>query len=298
MFMWFPFLRRAVCFGEGVVKYITKVLHHRRNALASVLSVCMIVVLAAGNADGRGTLTAFAKTSSRETKNQQAPASQRIVQGIAQERESLMPVKGVGAIMEAEKMIMVRHGQLVVGYLLTQEVMRQEQANEAAARLDEIKGRIAEKDQVREKPQEGEPARTQPRNQVQEKYKLRVPCSREDYQTLLRIVEAEAGICDSKGKILVANVVINRVQSGEFPDTIRDVVYQPSQFSPVSNGTINTCKVTAQTVECVERALSGEDYSQGALYFMNRDASRSGAVQWFDGRLTYLFSYGGHEFFK
>ena len=87
-----------------------------------------------------------------------------------------MPVKGVGAITEAEKMIMVRHGQLVVGYLLTQEVMRQEQANEAAARLDEIKGRIAEKDQVREKPQEGEPARTQPRNQVQEKY-IRLFCA-------------------------------------------------------------------------------------------------------------------------
>ena len=41
-----------------------------------------------------------------------------------------------------------------------------------------------------------------------------------------------------------------------------------------------------------------EDYSQGALYFMNRGASESGAVSWFDGRLTFLFRHGGHEFFK
>ena len=122
--------------------------------------------------------------------------------------------------------------------------------------------------------------------------------TKEDYEVLLKIVEAEAGVCDSRGKILVANVVLNRVGSDECPDTIRDVVYQPSQFSPVSNGSINTCKVTAQTVECVNRALAGEDYSQGALYFMNRSASRTGAVHWFDGRLTYLFSHERHEFFK
>ena len=59
---------------------------------------------------------------------------------------------------------------------------------------------------------------------------------------LLRIVQAEAGICDDKGKILVANVIINRVKSSRFPGNVRDVVYQRSQFSPVSNGTINTCR--------------------------------------------------------
>ncbi len=122
--------------------------------------------------------------------------------------------------------------------------------------------------------------------------------SREDYEVLLKIVEAEAGICDSKGKILVANVVLNRVKSEEFPDTVQEVVYQPSQFSPVSNGTINTCQVTDQTVDCVRRALTGEDYSQGALYFMNRGAARTGAVRWFDNRLQFLFSHGEHEFFK
>ena len=122
--------------------------------------------------------------------------------------------------------------------------------------------------------------------------------SEEDYQVLLRIVQAEAGICDEKGKILVANVILNRVLSDEFPDTIKQVVYQKSQFSPVSNGTINTCKVTRETIDCVNRALSGEDYSEGALYFMYRKGSRANAVNWFDGKLTYLFSHERHEFFR
>ena len=178
----------------------------------------------------------------------------------------------------------VRGGQLVVGYLLTQEILKREEAHKAeASRVGSLR-----------KPAAWEEGRAR---EVSETLKG-IPLDIEDYQTLLRIVEAEAGVCDSKGKILVANVVLNRVGSDEFPDTIRDVVYQPSQFSPVSNGSINTCKVTAQTLECVNRALAGEDYSQGALYFMNRSASRTGAVHWFDGRLTYLFSHERHEFFK
>ena len=119
-----------------------------------------------------------------------------------------------------------------------------------------------------------------------------------DYNVLLRIVQAEAGGCDMKGKILVANVILNRVESDEFPDTITAVVYEKRQFSPVSNGSINRCKVEEETVEAVDRALAGEDYSEGALYFMNRRASSGSNVRWFDTHLDYLFQHGGHEFFK
>ena len=125
----------------------------------------------------------------------------------------------------------------------------------------------------------------------------RIQISDEDYQILLRIVQAEAGICDDKGKILVADVIINRVLSKRFPNTVKGVVYQRSQFQPVSNGRINSVKVTPDTIRCVDRALDGEDYSNGALYFMNRQASGRQA-SWFDSSLTYLFAHGGHEFFK
>lgn len=164
------------------------------------------------------------------------------------------------------------YGRQVVGYFLSRDAKRQEQ-QELAENLSDSEG-------VSARQEDG------------------IPLDPQDYQVLLKIVEAEAGICDDKGKILVANVILNRVNSGQFPDTVTDVVYQPSQFTPVSNGRINTCQVSSETVDSVNRALSGEDYSQGALFFMNRASARSGSVRWFDGQLTYLFGHQGHEFFK
>ena len=68
-----------------------------------------------------------------------------------------------------------------------------------------------------------------------------IEVSGQDIEILMRIVEAEAGGEDRKGKLLVANVVINRVRDKHFPDTVTGVVYQQnssvSQFSPVANGT-------------------------------------------------------------
>ena len=126
--------------------------------------------------------------------------------------------------------------------------------------------------------------------------------SDQDYETLLKIVEAEAGGEDTKGKILVANVIFNRIKSPNFPSTVTEVVWQNTggsiQFSPTADGRIHTVTVSQDTREAVNRAIDGEDYSQGALYFMNRGRSESGAISFFDGKLTYLFSHDGHEFFK
>ena len=122
-----------------------------------------------------------------------------------------------------------------------------------------------------------------------------------DYEALLKIVEAEAGGEDENGKLLVANVVLNRVNSNIFPDTVTGVVYQKEfgvcQFSPVSDGRINRVRVSEETRRAVERAVYGEDISQGALYFVARHAVAPDRMQWFDNHLTWLFAYGGHEFF-
>ena len=89
-----------------------------------------------------------------------------------------------------------------------------------------------------------------------------------DYQVLLKIVEAEAGSEDLNGRILVANVVLNRVKSELFPDCVTDVV-----FSPVKNGTIDTVSISEETKQAVELALDGTDLSKGALYFAARNAA-------------------------
>lgn len=123
----------------------------------------------------------------------------------------------------------------------------------------------------------------------------------EDYYALLQIVEAEATGGDMKSKILIANVVLNRVKDSRFPDTIYDVVWERTgdvvQFSPTADGRINSVTITDETIEAVDRALAGEDYSQGALCFMARASADNHNIKWFDDNLKLLFEYGGHEYF-
>ena len=134
---------------------------------------------------------------------------------------------------------------------------------------------------------------------LQPQYVIEV--SQADIECLMKIVEAEAGCEDRTGKLLVANVVINRVKDDAFPDTVTEVVYQrnsqSTQFSPVSNGRIDSVRISEQTREVVYSALMGEDVSQGALYFVARQYADPEKVYWFDENLTLLFSHGGHDFF-
>ena len=122
-----------------------------------------------------------------------------------------------------------------------------------------------------------------------------------DLEVLLRIVEAEAGCEDEEGKLLVANVILNRLNSEKFPDSITEIVFQRengvSQFSPVADGSYNKVKISEETVSAVGRALAGEDISRGALYFAARKYADSESMRWFDEKLTLLFRHGGHEFF-
>ena len=126
--------------------------------------------------------------------------------------------------------------------------------------------------------------------------------SDEQLAVLEKIVEAEAGDEDAYGKILVANVVLNRVLNEEFPDTVKEVVFQNNgktyQFSPVrKGGRYYTVKVSKHTKAAVARALKGEDYSDGALYFFARRYTSQKKANWFDTSLKKIVEYGCHEFF-
>lgn len=124
----------------------------------------------------------------------------------------------------------------------------------------------------------------------------------EELEALLRIVEAEAGCEDEDGKLLVANVVLNRMNSEKFPETVSEVVFQQengvTQFSPIANGSYYKVKISEETISAVGRALMGEDISDGALYFAARKYADSEKMKWFDDHLTFLFQHGGHEFFR
>lgn len=126
--------------------------------------------------------------------------------------------------------------------------------------------------------------------------------TKDEIKMLERIVEAEATGEGIKGKILIANVIFNRIEDEEFPDNVKDVIFQKVgddyQFSPISDKRYWNVKITEETREAVQRAIDGEDYSEGALYFMARKLARKSSTKWFDNNLEWLFKHGGHEFFK
>ena len=123
-----------------------------------------------------------------------------------------------------------------------------------------------------------------------------------DYSTLLNIVEAECTGGDEKSKLLVADVILNRVADSHFPDNVYDVVWQrvggTAQFSPTQDGRMGTLTISDSTVKAVREAIGGKNISDGALFFMARESSSSRNVNWFDETLEYLYSYGGHDFYK
>lgn len=69
------------------------------------------------------------------------------------------------------------------------------------------------------------------------------------------------------------------------------------QFSPTEDGRIYTVTVSDDTREAVNRAIDGDDLSQGALYFIAKDQADEKNVKWFDEKLTFLFAHGGHSFY-
>ena len=120
----------------------------------------------------------------------------------------------------------------------------------------------------------------------------------EEYNILLHIAAAEAGGCDIYGRILVVNVILNRVDTKGFPDTIKEVVFQKNQFSPATKGTLWSVNVSDKTKEAVDRALAGEDYSCGALFFAARKRLSESTMSRFDTKYEKLFEHDGHDFYK
>ena len=116
----------------------------------------------------------------------------------------------------------------------------------------------------------------------------------EDSYLLAKIAMAEAEGEDVKGKALVILVVLNRVWTDGFPGTIHDVIYQKNQFSPISNGRFNRVEPDDECYEALEMVMHGWDESQGALYF----ESEKSADNWHSRHLDYLFTHGGHRFYK
>jgi hypothetical protein len=120
--------------------------------------------------------------------------------------------------------------------------------------------------------------------------------SDDDAELLARLISSEARGEPYEGQVAVGAVVLNRLKSPEFPDTVKDVIYQNGQFTPVANGTINASP-NESGIAAAKEALSGSDPSKGALYYCNPSiASASGLG--FMAKRVITTTIGQHVFYK
>lgn len=105
-------------------------------------------------------------------------------------------------------------------------------------------------------------------------YNEEIDVSDQDKELMARLVSAEAKGEPYEGKVAVAEVIINRVEHEEFPDSVKEVVYEQVSgtyaFSPVQNGEINK-PADEESIEAVEEAIKDTENDTEALYFYNPD---------------------------
>lgn len=97
-----------------------------------------------------------------------------------------------------------------------------------------------------------------------------VPSSVSETALLAALIQAEAGTQPYEGQLAVGAVVMNRVRSGGYPNTVMGVITQPGQFPPATNGTVGAIVSRGAKASCVraaEAAINGETNVGGAVHF-------------------------------
>lgn len=112
-----------------------------------------------------------------------------------------------------------------------------------------------------------------------------------DHRLLAKCVYAEARGEPYKGQVAVAAVVLNRVASSSFPNTVSGVIYQSGAFSCVDNGSINNTP-DSSCIRAALDALNGWDPTGGCLYYYN---PKTAADKWIFSR-TVQTVIGNHSF--
>lgn len=117
----------------------------------------------------------------------------------------------------------------------------------------------------------------------------------EDLYWLSHVIYAESGNQSLEGMIGVGNVVLNRLrdESGAFPDSIYEIIFQYGQFSVVDTGAIYM-EPNAQSIVAAKLCLEGVNTVEGALFFLNPDISSD---YWFKTNRTFVMGIGDHDFY-
>ncbi|WP_308634915.1 cell wall hydrolase [Paenibacillus silvisoli] len=118
------------------------------------------------------------------------------------------------------------------------------------------------------------------------------PFTDADLMLLAKITMVEAGYESYQGQLALANVILNRVKSGKFPDTIRSVIYSGRQFPPAHNGMLDKSKPHATALRAAKDALNGKNNIGKAVYFYNPAVTKGS----FWSSLDVVATIGNHRF--
>ena len=114
---------------------------------------------------------------------------------------------------------------------------------------------------------------------------------------LSKIISAESQGEPLRGKIAVGNVILNRVRSSAYPNTIYGVIFDKRygiQFSPVSNGTIYN-PATAQSIIAAKICLERYSINNKMIYFIN---PKKAPNSWVSKNRPYVMTIGNHTFYS
>lgn len=117
--------------------------------------------------------------------------------------------------------------------------------------------------------------------------------SQNEYYLIARIISAEARGEPYVGQVAVGAVILNRVTSPSFPNTIAGVVYQPGAFSCLDNGQVDQ-PVASSCYRAAQDALNGWDPTSGSLYYYNPVTARSTWIR----KRPVMLTIGNHVFCK
>lgn len=116
-----------------------------------------------------------------------------------------------------------------------------------------------------------------------------------DVQLMARAINGEARGEPYEGQVAVGAVILNRVKSSKFPNTIAGVIYQSGAFTAVSDGQINVpIKEGSTVLKAAQDAMNGWDPSGGALYYFNPNTATN---KWIWSR-PLIKTIGKHRFCK
>lgn len=112
-----------------------------------------------------------------------------------------------------------------------------------------------------------------------------------DVVLLARLIDAEARGEPYRGKVAVGAVVANRLKDPRYPNTVREIIYQPRQF--YAEGIPRFPNPSEESLRAARAALSGEDPTGGAIFFYNPD--KAVTTEWWANR-TRKVRIGNHVF--